>query len=30
MKAKDEFMELLRSTDREGVEDLLVALKILW
>lgn len=27
MKAKEEFMELLRSTNREGVEDLLVALE---
>lgn len=27
MKAKDEFIELLRSTNREGVEDLLVALE---
>lgn len=27
MKAKDEFIELLRSTSREGVEDLLVALE---
>ena len=27
MSAKEEFMELLRSTEREGVEDLLVALE---
>ena len=27
MKAKEEFMELLRSTNREGVEDLLAALE---
>lgn len=27
MKAKEEFIELLRSTNREGVEDLLVALE---
>lgn len=27
MKAKEEFIELLRSTSREGVEDLLVALE---
>lgn len=27
MNAKEEFMELLRSTEREGVEDLLVALE---
>lgn len=27
VKAKEEFMELLRSTNREGVEDLLVALE---